>query len=112
MDQDKIKAMFVESSLNNIRKARVIFDTLRGTIDSVDNDNVTDVFILTHSINSMSVFLPIKKITLTSRTIEGKIKVWLSDGYVLTIQDIDEIDSELEVLKQMIISVEEYLKDD
>jgi len=109
MDIDKLKAMFTVSANENLMKFRQHLDLLEKDLGSQNKEQVASLYILSHSIRSMSVFLPIYSITLLSKDIEGKIKLWQESSYMVSPEDIRVIREEYNKLRDMIEHLEKYL---
>jgi len=109
MDIDKLKAMFIASAKENLLKFREHLDLLEKDMGSQNKEQVSGLYILSHSIRSMSVFLPIYSVTLLSKDIEGKLKLWQEPSYFVSPEDIRVIREEYNKLQNMIEHLEEYL---
>jgi len=109
MNKDKIKQMFIDSSMQRIESINKNFEEIKRKNQVEVDDLILDTYILAHSINSSSVFLPILKISQSCKLIENDIKKWLEDGYVLSEQKIEETEAAIDKLRIMINNIEDYL---
>jgi len=109
MDIDKLKSMFTVNANENLDKSRKLLDQIEKTFATEDHtEQIDSLFILAHSIRSMSVFLPIYRITLLSKDMESKIKLWQEVSYHLTIDDLNLVRVEIDSLHNMIENLEDY----
>ena len=112
MDVDRIKKLFVEGSTEKIQMIKVKLEELKRKKHDEMDGQIMDIYILAHGINSSSVFLPIKTISIFSKAIEKKVKEWLEDNFVLNSQTIDELAEDVDKLKIMIDNLDEYIGED
>jgi len=110
MDIDKLKNMFIVSASENVTKSSKLLDYIDKNItkDSC-REQIASLYILAHSIRSMSVFLPIYRITQLSKDMEGKIKLWQEESYRITAEDIALVRVEMDNLHKMIDHLEDYI---
>jgi len=109
MDIDRLKTMFTVSANENLAKSGKLLDHIEKTFTTDDHrEQIDSLYILAHSIRSMSVFLPIYRITLLSKDMESKIKLWQDDSYRLTIEDLKLVRVEIDSLHNMIENLEDY----
>jgi len=109
MDIDKLKSMFIVSANENLIKFRQHLDLLEKDLGSQSKEQVSSLYILSHSIRSMSVFLPIYRITLVSKDMESKIKLWQEPDKEVTNEDVRVIREEFNILQNMIEHLDDYL---
>ena len=108
MDKERIKTLFIDNSVKYVMKLKVLLADIRGCISYKENEYLMAAYISAHSLNSMSVFLPIKEITAECREIEKTFKAWVDGKCEITLEDLKKMDDDIEKLGYMIENISLY----